>query len=954
MYTPLKVTTDYSILKSLIKVKDLINFCIQKNIKSCAICDVNLFGVIEFYKACQSNHIKPIIGLEVFINNYSIYLYAENKEGYKNLLKINTIITERKISILELKNYCQHLLLIIPYKSIKIYEDLSFFSHIYLGYSNQSELQNALIKSNDVVYVNDIKAFSLEDTKYLKYLDFMNEMEEGNYLDNYFNYEHLTNYDLAKIDEVVNLLNVSLEDDKKYIPVYKENSKEFLQELCLKGLNKRLNNKVPANYLERLKYELNVINKMGFVDYFLIVYDYVLYAKKHDILVGPGRGSAAGSLVSFVIGITDIDPLKYNLLFERFLNYERVTMPDIDIDFDSTKREEVINYVKDKYGHDNVAGGITFTTLKTRLVLREVGNILQLDDKLLNKFLKVINKDEDLTHNLNNKDVKAYLSSYAEIKKMYQIALKLEGLKRNISTHAAGIVIASRPLDDIIPMYKNNDIYLTGVPMEYLEDLGLLKMDFLALKNLSTISSIIKHIPHFNINNIPLDDKEVYHLFCMGDTDGIFQFETPTFKSMLLKYEPHNFNELVASIALVRPGPSQELETYIKRKKGIAPITYYHEDLKSILEETYGVIVYQEQVISILVKMASFTYAEADNIRRAMAKKKMDIILKQKEEFLKRSTKNGYPEDLANNIYEHIIKFADYGFNKAHSVAYAIISYQMAYLKVHYKALFTFTLLDSTLGSSEKVKKYLVSLKQSNLLIEPVHINKSTNEFILDGHNVYLPFKLIKNLNKEVINNIIEERNKNGLYSDIFAFFKRTCKFMTKNDYLKVINADVFHDFEFNMKTLISNLDEFINYGNLSLELGDYALIPHIEKISNYKEDTLRLNELNSYGFFISNHPASKEIGPNVLKIVNMTKNAFKNVYLYVMIENVKRIKTKKNEDMAFLRASDETGEADFTVFPQNIRLIQDIKPNDMVKIWGTVSKRFDKYHIIVNNLKKD
>lgn len=953
MFTPLKVTTDYSLLNSLIKIKDLINFCVTNNIKSCAICDTNLFGCIEFYKTCKQNHIKPIIGLEIILNDNTIYLYAKNYDGYKNLLKINTIITERNISILELKNLSDNILVIIPFKSINIYNDLDFFSNIYLGYSNKSELKNALLKTSNVVYVNDIKALKVEDTKYLKYLDKLSEREEGDYHNNYLEIIN-DEYDLKKIDEVVDLLNVEIPEGKRYIPKYNKDidSLAFLKNLCLKGLQKRLNGSVPQKYLDRLKYELSVINKMGFVDYFLIVYDYVLYAKKNHILVGPGRGSAAGSLVSYVIGITDIDPIKYDLLFERFLNKDRVTMPDIDIDFDNTKRDMVIEYVKNKYGDANVSGGITFATFKTRLVLRDIGKLLNIDERLLNKFLKVLDRDKNLKDNLFKNDVKVFLNTYPELKELYNVSIHLEGLKKNISTHAAGIVIGDRPLDEIIPMYKNGDVYLTGVTMEYLEDLGLLKMDFLALKNLSMISNILE-VAKIDLNKIPLDDTKVYDLFSRADTDGVFQFETPTFKGILTKFKPRNFSELVASIALVRPGPSAELSTYIKRKEGQEKVTYYDESLKDILKDTYGVIIYQEQVISILVKMAGFTYAEADNIRRAMSKKKMDIITSEKDNFIRRCINNGYKEDLANNIFNHILKFASYGFNKAHSVSYAIISYWMAYLKVHFHSIFIFELLDNAIGSVEKVKTYLNELKQSNLKINKVSINLSTNKFILNNNIVYLPFKMIKNIRSDLVNKILGERS-NGIFQDIYDFFKRTVSFMSKNDYTMLINAGVLDEFNLNYHTLISNLDEFINYGNLYHDLGEYALLPDIKKYDEVSLDILRTNEINSYGFFISNHPASKYSDKNIMKLCKMKDYLFKNIVCYVMVEDVKKIKTKKGEDMAFLLASDESGTADFTLFPRNYNLLKDISKNDMIKVWGSVSKRFDKYSIIINNMTKE
>ena len=952
MIAPLKVTTDYTLLSSLIKVKDLITFCVKKNIKSCAICDTNLFGSIEFYKLCKSNNIKPIIGLEVIFEGKNIYLYAENYKGYQNLLKINTIISERDITYDELKKYSKDILIIIPYSSNNLYDKLDIYNNKYIGYSTKDEKKNSLLITNNVVYINDIKMFNKEDIIYTNYL---NELSGNNidFNDRYFNYSNLDSYELNELDKICDLLNVEIPINKRYIPKYKKDidSFEFLSNLALKGLKKRLNNKVSKEYLDRLKYELSVIKKMGFVDYFLIVYDYVLYAKKNDILVGPGRGSAAGSLVSYVIGITDIDPIKYNLLFERFLNYERVSMPDIDIDFDSLKRDDVIEYVKDRYGKYNVAGGMTYTTYKSKLVLRDVSKLLKIDDKILNKFLRVINRNLSLKDNLKNNNIKKYINSYSELKKLYEVSLHLEGLKKNISTHAAGIVISDRSLDEIIPMYKNEEVYLAGVDMSYLEDLGLLKMDFLSLKNLTIINNIITKIPNFKLKDIPLDDKDVYKLFGDANTDGIFQFETYSFKNILPKFEPQNFNELVALIALNRPGPSIELDTYIKRKKGIEKIDYYDESLKDILFDTYGVIVYQEQVINILVKMAKFSYAEADNIRRAMAKKKEDIILKTKDDFIKRSISNGYREDLAINIYEHILKFASYGFNKAHSVSYAYISYQMAYLKVHYNALFTFELLNNSLGSIEEVKELLNELKKNKLIINHADINMSNKDFNLVNNNVYLSFKMIKNMKSECIDNILKER-ENGVYTDIYDFFKRTVTFLNKSDYLLLINSFSLSCFNYNINTLLNNLDSLINYGALAIELNEYALMPEIEKYPELDINYLREEEIDSYGFYISNHPASKYSKVNKIKDIN--NYLFKTVKMYVLVEDIKAIKTKKNEDMAFITGSDDTGKMEFTVFPKNFYMLQNLRKNDMIKIVGNVSKRFDKVSVIITNVAKD
>ena len=955
MYTPLKVTTDFTLLKSLIKIKDLIEYCLQNNILSCGICDTNLFGSIDFYNCAKKNNVKPIIGLEVSIDNLIIYLYAKNYDGYKNLLKLNFILNERSLTIDDLKKFKNNILCIVPFKSLKIYDNLTFYIDLYIGYENKDELKQSLITTTNVVYVNDIKVFKQEDEKFLMFLDKINEIQEiKKYENNFFNTFGLDEFDLKKMQEVTDLLNLEIPMNGRYIPKYRESdSYEFLCDLCKKGLYKRLNGLVSKKYVDRLKHELTVIKKMNFVDYFLIVYDYVLYAKKNNILVGPGRGSAAGSLVSYVIGITDIDPIKYNLLFERFLNEERVSMPDIDIDFDSTKRDMVINYVKEKYGFYNVSGGLTYSTLKTRLVIRDVAKLLKVDEGLINKFVKVLNKDCSLRYNLKLEKVQEYLKNYQELKKVYEISLKIEGLKKNVSTHAAGIVIGDRPLYELIPMYKNDDVYLCGIAMENLEDLGLLKMDFLSLKNLNTISNIVSKIENFNLSKIDLEDKLVYDLFSNAETDGIFQFETTTFKNMLVKFKPRNFSELVASIALVRPGPSEELETYIKRKNGLEKITYYDESLKDILEDTYGVIVYQEQVISILVKMASFSYAEADNIRRAMSKKNMDIINEYKNEFIKRSMNNGYDKNLVENIFNHIVKFAGYGFNKAHSVSYALISYQMAYLKVHYKVLFMFELLNNSLGSDETIKKYLSELRKLNLQINYVNVNDSKEEFVLKNNIVYLPFKMIKNLRGDLIEKLLEERKK-STFKDIFDFFKRTINFISKNEYIILINSGVFNEFKFNTKTLITNIDTLINYGNLYNDIGELALIPELDIVNDYEIDTKRLNEINCYGFYVSNHPSSKYTKNEVMKLEDTRKYVFKNIVCYVMIDSIKTIKTKKNENMAFLFVSDETDKMEITVFPKNYNMLQNLRKNDMIKVWGSVSKRYDKYNIIANKVIKE
>lgn len=943
MYIPLKVTTDYTLLKSLIKVPNLISFLSEKNIDTCGICDENLYGVLEFYYACKKNNIKPIVGLDVKIDDLNVYLYAMNFDGYKNLLKIHTLKEKNELILDDLSVYKDSILCIVPFKSKELFDKLKFFNNLYISYNNSLERLNALTITSNVLYINDLKALKKDDVLFFAYLDKLRKEEVGMYEQNYY---FAPDIDLGKIDEVVSLLNLELKFNKKYIPKYKDNidSSSFLHDLCFKGLTKRLNGKVPDIYLKRLNYELKIINEMGFVDYFLIVYDYVLYAKRHDILVGPGRGSAAGSLVSYSIGITEIDPLKYNLLFERFLNPERVTMPDIDVDFDALKREEIIEYVRNRYGDKNVALGLTFTTLKSKLVLREIGKLLKINDTLLDNFIKCINGNICLKDNLTNENIKKYLNNYNELKKLYNISMHLEGLKKNTSTHAAGVVISSTNLDEIIPIHYENNTLITGVTMDYLESIGLLKMDFLALKNLTTIKNILDEVGKDALKNIDLNDKAVLNLFCTGKTEGIFQFETSLMRNLIRKLKPSSFNDLVASLALGRPGALEEADEYIARKNGKKEITYIHKDLEPILKDTYGIILYQEQIIAILGKIGGYSLAEADIIRRAISKKKESVINAEKEKFINGAIGKGYDRSVATLIYDLIVKFASYGFNKAHSVAYARISYDMAYLKVKYPEYFIIEMINNK--DNEKFAKLVLFLKNKGIKLEKPDVNLSHNKFYISGKELIMPLWQIKGIPENLSEKIIENR-KDG-YTDFFDFVCKNKKILNENILNTLINAEALRSFNLNERTLVENIAVALNFAEIDDEL---IKKPVIIELDDYSDEVKRNNELESFGYFITNHPASKY--QNVMKLEMLEKYLFKNIKCVVLVNRISNIKTKKNENMAFISASDETGTCDFTIFPKNMNLINDLKIGDLVEINGNVSKRFDKVSIIVNNIKK-
>ncbi|MFA7121658.1 MAG: DNA polymerase III subunit alpha, partial [Bacilli bacterium] len=703
---------------------------------------------------------------------------------------------------------------------------------------------------------------------------------------------------------------------------------------------------IPEEYKKRLLYELKIIKEMNYVDYFLIVYDYVKYAIKNDILVGPGRGSAAGSLVTYSLGITCVDPLKYGLLFERFLNPERITMPDIDIDFDASRRNEVVDYVKERYGIFNVMGIMTYGTLAAKQVLISVSKA---HDKEISNLLKIINPKKSLKDNLND-NVKKILNSDLEMKQIYYESLKLEGIKKHISTHAAGVVISNSSLDNVIPILHNGDTYLTGYPMNYLEDLGLLKMDFLAIKDLTIISDILKLIKNkININEIDLNDQKVLNRFTNANTTGIFQFESDGIKNFLKKLKPSSFNDLVVAIALYRPGPVDNIPLFINRKNNKEKINYIHPSLEEILKETYGIIVYQEQIMQILSVVAGYSYGEADVIRKAISKVKKEVIIEEKDKFIKRAINNNYQEEIALEIYNLILKFANYGFNKSHSVAYAMLGYQMMYLKEYYPKEYYLSLLNINIGSNSKTKEYIDEAKFSGLNILKPDINLSSKNYIIDT-DIIMSLTSIKNVGSSAAEEIIEERKK-GQYQSFYDFVSRVYgKSVNPKTLENLIYGGALDSFNETRKTLIENIESAIIYAELINGL-DSSLVakPTMEKYEEYPANILMAKELELYGFYVSNHPASKY---NEIKINTITNYFDKTITTVGLLENIKLIKTKKGDSMAFIEVSDETGKLDYIIFPNKIDYVNKIKKGYLLKIIGNVEKRMDKYQIIVSKLE--
>ena len=969
-YVALQVKTSYSILTSLNNIKKLVEHAKNIGYTSLAITDTNnMFGVPEFYYECKKNNIKPIIGIELTINDKNILLYAINNNGYKNLIKLSTLISERPLTIEDLILYKNDLLLVLPYCSYdeNIY---NIYTYKYIGYSTKEE-QNKI--NEDKIFINNVSYINKNNYKYLDYLYMIKEQKTlGEYELNTHQNKHLlteeeildftTEEDIENTIKISNMCNVALEKDNDLLPIYDEDIDEFeyLSYLCQKGSNRRLNNNVTKEYQTRLEYELKIIKEMNFCNYFLVVWDYVKYAKQNNILVGPGRGSAAGSLVSYTLGIIDIDPIRYNLLFERFLNPERVTMPDIDIDFDSKKRQDVIDYVIHKYGKKKVAGIITFDTLAAKQVVRDVARVLEIPLTEVDTITKLLSSTESITETLNNNiKLKRLIESNYQYEKLIDIATHLEGLPRNIGIHASGIVMSNKNLDETIPLYKNSKgIYSTAYSMNYLEPLGLLKMDFLGISNLTLIDEVITNIRqneklNITFSNIPLDDKKTLEIFKSVTTDGIFQFESSGMRRFLQKLQVSSFNDVIAALALYRPGAMDFIDNYIRRKNNQEKVEYIDKCLEPILKETYGIIIYQEQILEIAKTLAGYSLGQADILRRAISKKKESILLEEKPKFIESSIKQGYSKELAEQVYNLILKFANYGFNKSHSVGYATVAYKMAFLKRHFFKYFQVAILNNNIGNDIKTKTYILETKKNNIEILPPDINISTNKYELIDNKIICPLSIITNVGSLVANEIIKNR-KEEPYKDFTDFVIKNYSIgINKKVITSLIKAGCFNSFNINEPTLINNLDNIINYAELCNDAGLIELTsPNLIKYDDYSKEEKYNNQYSSFGFYLSEHPTNIYKESNDITTKNIEQYFDKNISLVLMIDQIKEVTTKKNDIMAFITATDEYGQISLTMFPNTYKTYNNINKRDIIRVTGKIEKRYDQYQMIVNSLK--
>lgn len=978
MFGHLQVYSGYSFQESTMLTKDIVLKAQALNQKAIALTDQNnLFGMVEFYKLCQQANIKPIIGMEASIEVdqeiYPFVLLAKDTQGYFNICQISTKIqVEGYYSIEKLAEFKEHLVILTPGQNGLIERLLTkelynealrylekfrqlFGQSFYINLHNhQIALQEKvnqqlkslaqilnikIVVSNQVSYLEKKDALALDLVNASKKSMTFNQKHElltnQKYLKSTQEMEALFDHEL--IDETINLideLNATIPLKIMYLPAYpvpkNGNSHEYLTQLCILGLKKRFSQKkIPKVYIDRLKHELDIILKMKYSDYFLIVWDYVKYAKTHKILVGPGRGSAAGSLVSYVLGITNCDPIEYDLLFERFLNEERVSMPDIDIDFQDDRREEVVKYVIEKYGQEHVAGVVTFNTYGPKVAIKDLGKVINIPLPRLERLSSLVPTSYKFKKSaFEMYNTSAQFQTMVDRDNDYRYIMPsvflIERLPRNISQHAAGVVLSKEKLNQVIPLCLGpSGALMSQYSKDYIEEVGLLKMDFLGLRNLTVIDYILKMIKtnkniEINLNEIPLNDHEVFKMIAEGDTFGVFQLESEGMKQLLRKMKVSSFNDIVAANALFRPGPMENIPIFLARKHGLEPIESLHPDLDSILAPTYGIMIYQEQIMQVAQKLAGFSLSKADILRKAVSKKGSDLMLSLKDEFMSGAINNGYSKELATKVFDLIEKFANYGFNKSHSVAYAYIAYQMAYLKVHYPLEFFAALITSEAGSTSSKLSLIQEGRKYGVALLPPSINRSTDRFEVEDGNIRYSLTAIKNVGEAAYREL-EEIRKHGSFKNIFDFFVRIYKHKISSKVVEsLIDAGALDEFDYPRKMMKENIALLENYAYT------YTIGIQDEPILKYEEDQYleRLeNEKNVLGIYLTKHPLAlykEQLNYQTIDIMDYQKHIGQSVVSVLSIVRVKVINDKNGQQMCFVTFNDENDQIDGVVFSQN------------------------------------
>jgi len=1008
------IQSSYSFNGSLLDLDKLILRAKEYGYKTLGLTDHNcMYGALKFYKKCHENGIKPLIGLSIIIESEKygqtpFLLYAKNDIGYHNLILISSLInTETKyLPIDRMELWRQGIIGVALTTSGSIYKALAtddyalateqcqllnrYFDSFYLGIDMTDPLSEMKIGHSaamiwDSIIVNQVNYLDYEDAHASEILvQILNEQQTNQ--SGFFNSSQIDrslktlkyldelNGDMRNVfDNTVRMIasvQLTLEFGTYRLPKYPSpdgvDASEQLSKLANKGLKRRymmMSKKLfPYNtYQNRLDYELKIIHSMGFDDYFLIVWDFVLYAKKNKILVGPGRGSSAGSLVSFVLGIVDVDPLEHRLFFERFLNPERITMPDIDMDFPDDKRDEVIRYVVDKYGKDRVTNIIAFGTFQGKSAIRDAARILKTNDNIVDELTSLVSEtDNSLSAFIRTyPDKYLYYMSDPVIKELLDVSIRIEGLQKHVSTHAAGIIITDQPITTYSPVQNGLlGMYQTQYEASDLESIGLLKIDFLGIRNLSIIARVLDEIEketheRIDIYKIPTDDALTFELLKNVRTLGIFQLESQGMMNLLRKMQISNFDDIAVCIALFRPGPMDNIPTYLERRFQKEPITYTHPDLEPILKDTNGIIVYQEQIMQIANQYAGYSMGEADVLRRAVSKKKEDVLIQEREKFVSKCVNMGHDKSISNDIYDYIVKFANYGFNKSHSVVYALVAYWMAYLKANYSGYFMASLLDNAIGSSVATNDYIRECRKLNIKVLPPRINHSGKHYQKETGGLRYPFLGIRGIGP-VIADKIETLCKEKPVTSFLDFVRRSGGINSKA-IESMILVGVFDDLNKTKQTLLNNLKQVESFIVFNQENQDDMFI-YLES-PEYDFDYLNRVERELLGINLSFHTLS-DYALSIERHGYITPSEVEDLkpgryQIAGVLSRLKTIKTKSGLEMCFVEIEDQLSSFEGVVFSDVwARLKNSLEKGNAYLFEGELDIRNSKKQIVISNVK--
>lgn len=1022
------VLSEYSLLSSTLRIDDYITEAKRLGYTAIGLADNQVMhGALQFYTKAKANGIKPLIGLKVSLQSkirndkkYPFLLYAASEKGYQLLIKLSRMVENSQVNDSQVWSFLESNATDLVYIScgrmseleqaiihdeatyseeiLAYYQNVFGKQNVYMGLTiypfNQSEIdtlqqfaQKYQLKQVVGQLVNSLKpdeAFSLQILNAIKENEIINQSLRYSKGTNYlFSSEELqTMFEEANLHhvwqntiELSQTLNAVIDTSQSYLPKFKVpdglTASAYLKDLTFEEL-RQSTKKDQKEYQERLEYELKVIETMGFSDYFLIVWDIIKYCHEKHIRIGPGRGSAAGSLVSYLLKITLVDPIEFDLLFERFLNPERYNMPDIDIDIPDDKRELVLKYIQKRYGNEQVAQIVTMGTFGAKASIRDTLRVVGANTETLKAWSKAIPSDQNQLMTLDralkqSQELRAIISNNEYNQEIFKAAKTIEGLPRHNSTHAAAVVISDFPLEEIIPVKdRENDLLITQFTMNDVEQMGLLKMDFLGLRNLTILDSIINNVKHnkqieIDPLTISMDDDATLKIFQTADTNGVFQFESDGIKDVLKRLKPESFEDIVAVNALYRPGPMKQIDTFINRKHGKEAIQYVHPILEPILKNTYGIIVYQEQVMQIVVQMAGFSLGEADILRRAMGKKQVAVMERERSHFMNGARAKGFSDDAASEVYNYIYEFSNYGFNRAHAVVYSTLAYQLAFLKANYPEEFYQAILNNGRSNLTSSNMYIQEAKTKLKKILSLDINLSEANFSVNG-GLRIGFNTVNGIKGDLIRHIVEDRSQLGPYKTLLDFLQRLPRKMLKIDVVKpLIYAGAFDEIGYNRATLIQNLPamlQSVEFSGLSMSLFE-EMEPKIEWVKEYSLLKRLEQEKETLGFTVSGHPldAYKNLLETNQEISNiahvLTLPAKRKISILVMIQTVKIINTKNNDLMAFATVGDEFNSIDIVVFPQTYqRYNQLLTENRIIIVEGmTGLDRRNNPQIITNRI---